>query len=80
LNACLFIARLRAEFPNVHFTVQNKSGVPVLYAGKQRIDVELAEAEQLGLLLAAESSDDDVIETFYNIIRPRIIEQMRRKK
>lgn len=51
----------------------------MLYADRQRIDVQFTPEEQMQLLLAAESSDDDVIEMFYNIIKQRIIEQLRSK-
>ena len=49
---------------------------PLLYANEQLVDTELSPDEQLCLLLVAESSDDEVIEMFYNIIRQRIIEQL----
>lgn len=79
MTPSLFIARLRAEFSDVTFSVKSKPVGPVLYADRQRIDVQFTPEEQMQLLLAAESSDDDVIEMFYNIIKQRIIEQLRSK-
>lgn len=70
--------RLRTEFSNIKFTVRDNPNGPVLYAGKHRIDVELEPEEQMRLYLAAELSDDEVIEMFYNIIKQRIVERLKK--
>jgi len=79
LSPSLFVVRLKKEFSSIDFSVKSKSGVPVLYAGKKRIDVKFTEEELIGLAVAAGASNDDVIEMFYNVIRKRIIEEVKTK-
>ena len=79
MSPSLFVARLKKEFPDTKFSVKSKQGLPVLYVGKKRLDVELASDEIVCLALAAEASDDDIISLYYNIIKQRVIEQIRNK-
>lgn len=74
MSPSLFVARLKKDFSDLDFTVKSKNGMPVLYAGRERIDVELTPEELIGLAVAAEASDDAVIEMYYNVISKRVLE------